>query len=104
MITYGLFHRNEATYQTREIAALQVASNEIWGRTPTNGYTPAVQAYTELGIKQARRMEFSTNIAPGAITPFEAWWYLGDAGVERREKNGDEYACIAVEISMNTQA
>lgn len=102
MLTFGFFHRNRATYQTPEVAALQVATREIWGRTPQNGFIPAVQAYSELGIKQESRIEFSTDVPPGAVTPFEAWWYLGEKGVQRRVKLGADYSCISVEISSNT--
>lgn len=103
MLTYGVFHRNEATYQTAEIAKQQVNSQEIWGRTPRDGFAPTVQAYRPLGVKQARRIEFSTDARPGAESPYEAWWYLGGEGVERRKEDGEEFACIRVEISLNTQ-
>lgn len=102
MRKFGTYHRNEATYQTVEDAALQVASQEMWGRAPKFGFDLAVQAFKVDGIKQDRRIEFSTDIEPKAETPFEAWWYRNDPGVEVRQKNGEEYACIAVEISMNT--
>jgi|JI10StandDraft_1071094.scaffolds.fasta_scaffold130138_5 hypothetical protein len=103
MRTHGVFHRNEATYQTKETAAIQVETQEIWGRTPANGYKPTVQAYCALAAKQARRIEFSTDVKPGAISPFEAWWYLEEDGVEHRHHNGEDFACISVEISKNTQ-
>lgn len=102
MRKFGMFHRNEATYQTVKDAELQMASQEMWGRTPKNGFDLAVQAFKADGIKQARRIEFSTDIEPKAETPYEAWWYRNDTGVEVRQKEGEEYACIPVEISMNT--
>ena len=102
MRNFGMFHRNEATYQTVKDAKLQVASQEMWGRTPKNGFDLAVQAFKDGGIKQERRIEFSTDIEPKAETPFEAWWYRDDPGVETRKKDGEEFACIAVEISLNT--
>ena len=103
MRNYGVFHRNEATYQTKEIAAVQVKTREIWGRTPKNGFKPTVQAYQASAVKQTRRIEFSTDVKPGAVSPFEAWWYLEEEGVETRQKNGENFACIGVDISQNTQ-
>ncbi len=102
--SYGNYHRNEATYQTIEDAAEQVKSGEIWGRAPKDGLGPTVQAYTELGVRQTRRIEFTTDVKPGSDSPFEAWWYLGlTPGVERREMHGEEYACIKADISANLQ-
>jgi len=103
MLTYGVFHRNEATFQTAAVAKLQEDSNEIWGRKPANGFEPTVQAYRPLGIKQARRIEFSTDVKPGAETPYEAWWYLSDPDVETRYHGREQFACISVEVSLNTQ-
>lgn len=103
MLNYGVFHRNEATHQTREVAELQVKTQEIWGRTPKDGFAPTVQAYRPLGVKQGRRIEFSTDVKPGAESPYEAWWYLGGANVEERIKDQELFACIPVEISLNTQ-
>jgi hypothetical protein len=101
---FGKYHRNEAKYQTAADAILQVKSGEIWGRKPKDGLGPTVQAYTESGIKQARRIEFSTDIKPGSESPFEAWWYLGlTPGVERREKDGEEFASIKVDRLVNLQ-
>jgi hypothetical protein len=103
MLTHGVYHRNEATHQTAADAESQVKSNEIWGRTPWNGFEPTVQAYRPLGIKQERRIEFSTDVKPGAESPYEAWWYRSDPGVQTRHKDGETFACIAVEVSLNTQ-
>ena len=104
MGAFGTYHRNEAPFQTAADAKLQVASGEIWGRTPRDGLGPTVQAYREDAIRQDRRLEFSTDIKPGSESPFEAWWYLGlTPGVERREKSGEEFACIRVDNISNLQ-
>ena len=103
MLTHGVFHRNEATHQTPSDAKLQEASGESWGRTPKHGFEPTVQAYQPLGIKQARRIEFSTDVKPGAESPYEAWWYQSTPGVQTRFKDKEPFACIAVEVSLNTQ-
>ena len=102
MLKFGVFHRNEATYQTVEDANLQIESQEMWGRTPKYGFTPTVQAWKPLGIRQDRRIEFSTDAKPRAETPFEAWWYKDDPDVQIRIKDGETLACISVHISMNT--
>ena len=102
MPAYGKYHRNESDTQTAEDAAEQVASGEMWGRVPRNGILPTVQAYTHVGIRQARRIEFSTEIKP-RLSPFEARWCLGDDGVEQRQKSGENYACIKVTINANFQ-
>ena len=103
MGVYGEYHRNETRTQTAADAAQQEASGEIWGKTPLNGITPTVQAYNQRGIKQARRIEFSTDVKPHTASPFEVRWYLGSKGVERREREGEEFACIKVDISTNLQ-
>jgi hypothetical protein len=101
---FGRYHRNEAKFQTAADAKLQVKSGEIWGRRPKDGLGPTVQAYTEAGHKQARHIAFTTDIEPGSESPFEAWWYLGlTPGVEKREKDGEEFACIKVDILANLQ-
>lgn len=102
--TLSTYHRNEASYQTAEDAELQVASSEIWGRAPKNGLGPTVQAYRDGAIKQKRRLEFTTEVKAGSESPFEAWWYLEiTPGVEKRERDGEVFACIAVDVIRNLQ-
>jgi hypothetical protein len=91
----GPFNRWESDTQTREIAALQEASGEVWGRTPRGGLEPTVQAY--IGpLKNRRGIEFTTEIAPHPnASPFEARWYLTRTpGVLLRQKEGEDFACI----------
>jgi hypothetical protein len=96
----GPFHRLESPTQTIEVAIEQVASGEVWGRTPRGGMVPVVQAYP-LGMPDARRgIEFSTPINPYPNgSPFEVRWYLGRSpGVEERVRQGQAYAAIPANV------
>ena len=95
----GPFHRRESPTQTPGDALMQVASGEIWGRTPFGGMAPTVQAYA--GSIVGRGIEFTTDIVPRVgSSPFEARWYLGlTLGVELRTKGGVEYACILANVA-----
>jgi len=99
--THGPFNRRETPRtQTPAIAIKQVASGEIWGRTPKNGgLGPTVQAYTGLLVNQ-RGIEFNTEIAPHPnSSPFEVRWYLHlTAGVQRRCEGAEEFACITAVV------
>jgi hypothetical protein len=84
---------------------LQVASGEVWGGTPRNGFGPAVQAYRGK-LQNCRGIDFTTMIDPhrAEASPFEVRWYLNiDEGVEHRRKNGEDFACIKAVIT-NLQA
>lgn len=94
----GPFHRLESLTQTPAVAVLQVASGEIWGKTPRNGFVPTVQAYAGPLPGPRRGIEFTTDIVPLA-SPFEAWWYLGiTPGVQKRRESGEDYACITARV------
>ena len=99
--TNGPFNRRETpNTQTPALALKQVASREIWGRTPKNGgLGPTVQAYAGL-LGNQRGIEFSTEIAPHPNgSPFEVRWYLHHTvGVQRRCKSGEEFACITAVV------
>lgn len=103
--TNGPFNRRETpTGQTAAVAIEQVASGEIWGRTPKNGgLGPTVQAYPGILVHH-RGIEFTTDIAPHPnSSPFEVRWYLRlTAGVQRRCKGGEEFACI-IAVVKNLQ-
>jgi hypothetical protein len=94
------YHRLKSRTQTDEDAALQLGSQEMWGRTPFNGLEPKVQAYTgrlpagEIGI------EFTTNIPPdNGCTPTMAAW----SGSRDDVKMEDGFAKIPVTITDCTQ-
>ena len=98
--THGPFHRPETPTQTPAVALKQVASGEIWGRTPKNGgLGPTVQAYPGMLAKE-RGIEFTTEIVPHPnSSPLEARWYLRlTAGVQRRCEGGEEFACITAVV------
>ncbi len=100
-----LFHRVEnPTTQTTEIAKMQEQSREIWGRPARGSGLPSVKAYPGT-LPDRRGIEFTTDIEPkpnGA--PNQAQWYLGlTPGVELREHNGEDFACISVTSFRNAQ-
>lgn len=99
-VTIGQFNRRESPTQTSATALLQVASGEIWGRTPRNGLEPAVQAYAGT-LKGHRGINFTTDIDPHPNgSPFEVRWYMtATPGVLRRCRNGEEFACIKAIIT-----
>src|SRR5882724_6647570 len=92
----GQFYRREnATTQNKADALMQVASGEVWGRTPKNGLVPTVQAYPGK-LHNCRGIDFTTLIDPHPNgSPFEVRWYLtATPGVEYRCKDGEDFACI----------
>jgi hypothetical protein len=100
---YGPFNRRETPdIQTSELAKIQVASGEVWGLTPKNGgMEPTVQAYAgRLKPPFPRGIEFTTEIAPHPnASPLEVRWYMTRTpGVQRRFKDGNEYACIIATV------
>jgi hypothetical protein len=95
MAIFGIFYRLESSTQTPADAVLQERSGEIWGKTPRYGFEPAVKAYAGRLVRR-RGIEFTTEIAPHPTgSPLEAYWYLTRTpGVELRQKDGEDYACI----------
>jgi hypothetical protein len=98
---HGPFNRWETPdIQTPALALKQVASGEIWARTPKNGgLGPTVQAYAGVLVNR-RGIEFTTDIEPHPNgSPFEVRWYLRlTAGVQWRREGGEEFACIAAAV------
>ena len=99
---HGPYHRQESPTQSPEVALLQVASGEIWGRTPRGGRWPTVQAYPKPIASGARGVEFTTAVQPypqGA--PHEVRWYLGiTPGVlERFDDMGEQFACVTAVVT-----
>ena len=99
-VVTGQFNRRETPSQTSATALLQVASGEIWGRTPRNGIEPTVQAYAGK-LKNRRGIDFITNTEPHPDgSPFEVRWYMTlTPGVLRRYQNGEEFACIKATVT-----
>ena len=100
----GPFHRRESPTQTVDDAEVQVASGEIWGRTPRGGITPTVQAYPGAIAHNQRGVEFTTPVIPHeGGSPFEVRWYLGNTpGVRACLKNSEQFACISA-VVLNFQ-
>lgn len=101
----GQFNRRENDKtQPKSLALIQVASGEVWGRTPRNGFEPAVQAYTGK-LKNCRGIDFTTLIDPHPDgSPFEVRWYVtATPGVEYRCKDDEDFACIKAVVTNMQQ-
>jgi hypothetical protein len=99
------FHRVEnPTTQTKAIAKVQEYSREIWGRPARGSALPSVKAYPGT-LCNRRGVEFTTDIEPKPDSaPNEARWYLEwTPGVQLRQKNGEDFACISVTSFRNAQ-
>jgi len=70
------------------------------GRIPMGGMEPTVQAYAGALPLGVRGINFTTDINPYPNgSPFEVRWYLTRTpGVQTRQKNGQECACIIADI------
>lgn len=104
MFMFGPFNREESTTQSRTIAILQVATGEIWGKTPRYGNVPTVEAYGGALRAATRGIEFTTPVEPHPNgSPLHIKFYLGKTpGVESRHLNGTDYACIPA-VVINRQ-
>jgi hypothetical protein len=99
-VEYGPFNRQESPTQTVDVAAKQVASQEIWGKPRQNSDIPQVQAYPGALPPNTRGVEFGTEIEPTPNSaPSEVRWMEGTPGVRVE----DGYAKISVRIVANTQ-
>jgi len=97
----GQFNRRENDKtQPKCLAPIQVASGEIWGRIPKDGFEPAVQAYTGK-LKNRRGINFTTLIDPHPDgSPFEVRWYLTvTPGVQHRSDGSEDFACITAVVT-----
>lgn len=98
--TYGPFHRLQSPTQSDDVAALQVASREMWGRPRQYSDIPQVQAYTGTLPDKALGLEFTTTVPPDVGTaPGHARWTGPRQGVTVQ----DGFAKIKVDITKNTQ-
>lgn len=98
------FHRVESPTQTKAIAKLQEKTREIWGLPSRGSGLPSVKAYPG-ELKNGRGIEFTTSIDPmPSSAPNEARWYWRWCpGVQLRQKDGQDYACIGVTTFKNCQ-
>ncbi len=100
----GPFHRVETPTQTSEHARLQKASREMWGRAARGSGLLSVKAYPGR-LPSRRGVEFMTDVDPlSGSAPNEARWYYGTcAGVQLRQQNGEDFACISLTSFSNMQ-
>jgi hypothetical protein len=104
-VPYGPFHRVEnPRTQTRAIARLQELSHEVWGRPARGSGLPSVKAYPGI-LPDRTGIEFDTDVKPrSGCAPNEARWYLElTPGVQLRQENHEDFACIAVTRFRNNQ-
>lgn len=98
-----IFNRCESPTQTRNDAAQQVASMEVWGAAAQGSPFPSVKAWRNATRPPSPRgIEFCTTIptTPGTGTPYEARWYQGSAGVINKTST---HVGIPVYYIKNTQ-
>jgi hypothetical protein len=99
---YGPFYRLESPTQTPDDAALQVASNEAWGREARGGIRPQVKAFIGPLPAGRRGVEFYTDAAPDLNGhPIEARWSPPPYGNARLVA---DFATIPVRIARNAQS
>jgi hypothetical protein len=95
-----LYYRLESPSQTPEIARVQEATGEIWGKAPRGSTIPAVQAYTGPLPEGARGIEFTAEVEPDPLSPpGQAYWRGPRPGVIVEGDN----AKIRVTVTRNTQ-
>ncbi len=99
------FHRVEnTTTQTKAIAKMQEISGEIWGLPARGSGQPSVKAYPGC-LPNRRGVEFTTDIEPTpGSAPNEARWHLEWCpGVQLRQQDGRDFACISAIRFKNAQ-
>lgn len=104
LVPHGPFHRVETPNQTATVALLQEQSGEIWGRPARGSGQPSVKAYPG-SLSPRRGVEFTTEIDPQPNSaPNEVRWYWQWCdGVELRQVNGEDFACIRWTTFTNKQ-
>ena len=96
------FHRVETPTQSLETAKLQEQSREIWGRPARGSAQPSVKAYPG-PLLNRRGVEFTTDVEPRGSPNEVRWYWEWTPGVQLRQMNGDDHACIAVTSFKNMQ-
>jgi hypothetical protein len=103
-----IYHREASDTQTAAVAAMQIESQEIWGRPARNCFAsdiPKVKAYahqlsTDDRGKKEQGIEFKTDVPPDRGTrPGLLYWSGDREGV----RNEDGYAKIKVKIVFCNQ-
>ena len=94
----------ESPTQTKEDAALQADSGELWGKAGRMGGLPAARAYVGPLPDGARGVEFTCAVSPEPNqAPYEARWYAGSPGVETRYMSDMQIAVVPITVVRNTQ-
>lgn len=90
------YYRLSSSTQTDDVADRQVASGEIWGRTPRWSNVPKVQAYVGALPGGRAGIEFTTEVDPDPYgLPSEASWSGPRPGVAMDE----DFAKIRVSVT-----
>lgn len=97
------YHRLAGPTQDARVAALQLASSEIWGRRNGNTYQaarPSVDAFAGPLADGARGIEFETDVPPDrGLPPYRARWTGPRPGVVI----DGEWARMRVKIIRSTE-
>jgi hypothetical protein len=107
-MSHGPYCRLESSSQTREDAARQAETGEVWGRAhKQDARFLCVKAYPRKLKAGERGIGFTTLVAhdPHFSAPHEArWYYLHTPGVLRRTNaHGEDVAAIPARVT-NRQA
>jgi hypothetical protein len=98
------YHRKESPTQTVNIASLQEASLEVWGKEPQGSSILTVQAYKRRLPNGDRGIEFDTHVPPNPDGhPFYASWSGERPGIFIRQADGQDFAAIVVINFQNKQ-
>jgi hypothetical protein len=96
---FGPYYRLESESQTKEVAAQQSTSGEVWGRTPRGSAWPQVQAYVGHLPADRNGIEFYTDIEPNpGGKPTEVRWSGG--GPRAGVRTDGEFAKISCVITL----
>lgn len=98
------YYRLESDTQTVEIAALQEASLEVWGREPRGSDILQVQAFKGFLPDAVRGIEFDAHIVPDPSGhPFIANWSGERPGIFARSNDKGDFVAINVFDFKNSQ-
>lgn len=98
------YHRKESPTQSIEIAALQEASLEVWGKEPRGSSVLTVQAYKRRLPGTERGIQFDTIVVPNPDGhPHIAHWSGERPGILKRVDSKGNYIAIAVYNFTNLQ-
>ena len=105
---YGPFHRIKTEKQSYEVAKMQLASQEIWGRPHMlNGLFPMAKAYVK-GLcygeqfgpecEDEEGVEFTTKVEPDSVSPGGTLYWRHKEGREGVRKVDDDFVALAAHV------